>query len=128
MTDRKCRFGILGAANIARKNWQAILNSGNSTLTAVASRDPARAEQFIAECQGQVPFNPKPRATTYDELLASKDIDAVYIPLPTGLRQEWVEKAAAAGIKDVCFDRGHNKYHGRVAALADAAREAGLSF
>lgn len=38
------------------------------------------------------------------------------------------EKAAAAGIKDVCFDRGHNKYHGRVAALADAAREAGLSF
>jgi large subunit ribosomal protein L18 len=38
------------------------------------------------------------------------------------------EKAAAAGIKEVCFDRGHNKYHGRVAALADAAREAGLSF
>jgi large subunit ribosomal protein L18 len=38
------------------------------------------------------------------------------------------EKALAAGIKDVCFDRGHNKYHGRVAALADAAREAGLSF
>jgi len=38
------------------------------------------------------------------------------------------EKALAAGIKQVCFDRGHAKYHGRVAALADAAREAGLSF
>ena len=38
------------------------------------------------------------------------------------------EKAIAAGIKEVCFDRGHYKYHGRVAALADAAREAGLSF
>jgi large subunit ribosomal protein L18 len=38
------------------------------------------------------------------------------------------EKALAAGIKQVCFDRGHYKYHGRVAALADAAREAGLSF
>jgi large subunit ribosomal protein L18 len=38
------------------------------------------------------------------------------------------EKALAAGIKQVCFDRGHFKYHGRVAALADAAREAGLSF
>ncbi len=37
-------------------------------------------------------------------------------------------KAIEAGIKEVCFDRGHNKYHGRVAALADAAREAGLSF
>ena len=38
------------------------------------------------------------------------------------------EKAIAAGIKQVAFDRGHYKYHGRVAALADAAREAGLSF
>ena len=38
------------------------------------------------------------------------------------------EKAMAAGIKQVAFDRGHYKYHGRVAALADAAREAGLSF
>jgi large subunit ribosomal protein L18 len=38
------------------------------------------------------------------------------------------ERAIAAGIKQVCFDRGGSKYHGRVAALADAAREAGLSF
>ncbi len=38
------------------------------------------------------------------------------------------ERALAAGIKEVCFDRGHYKYHGRVAAVADAAREAGLSF
>jgi len=38
------------------------------------------------------------------------------------------EKALAAGVKKVAFDRGNYKYHGRVAALADAAREAGLSF
>jgi large subunit ribosomal protein L18 len=38
------------------------------------------------------------------------------------------EKAIAVGIKEVAFDRGHYKYHGRVAALADAARAAGLSF
>lgn len=38
------------------------------------------------------------------------------------------ERAAEAGIKHVCFDRGPFKYHGRVAALADAAREAGLGF
>lgn len=38
------------------------------------------------------------------------------------------ERALAAGLKTVCFDRGESRYHGRVAALADAARAAGLSF
>jgi large subunit ribosomal protein L18 len=37
-------------------------------------------------------------------------------------------KAKAAGVSDVVFDRGGYKYHGRVRALADAAREAGLHF
>jgi large subunit ribosomal protein L18 len=38
------------------------------------------------------------------------------------------ERAKAAGVTEVVFDRGGYKYHGRVQALADAAREAGLSF
>src|SRR6056297_493881 len=38
------------------------------------------------------------------------------------------EKASAAGIKAVKLDRGHNQYHGRVKAFADAAREGGLQF
>ena len=38
------------------------------------------------------------------------------------------EKAKAAGVETVAFDRGGFRYHGRVKALADAAREAGLKF
>ncbi len=38
------------------------------------------------------------------------------------------ERASAAGITDVAFDRSGFKYHGRVRAIADAAREAGLKF
>jgi large subunit ribosomal protein L18 len=38
------------------------------------------------------------------------------------------QRAKAAGIESVVFDRGGNKYHGRVAALADGARDAGLAF
>jgi large subunit ribosomal protein L18 len=38
------------------------------------------------------------------------------------------ERAKAAGVGEVVFDRAGNKYHGRVAALADAAREGGLTF
>lgn len=42
--------------------------------------------------------------------------------------KEVAEKAKAAGVTKVAFDRNGFRYHGRVKALADAAREAGLSF
>lgn len=42
--------------------------------------------------------------------------------------QRIAEVAKEKGIQEVAFDRGHYKYHGRIKALADAAREAGLKF
>ena len=103
MTQSFCRWGILGTATIARKNWHSIYNAGNSQLVAVASRTIERAQQYIAECQSQVAHDPAPIAVGgYDALLARDDIDAVYIPLPTGLRKEWVIKAAQAGKHVLC--------------------------
>lgn len=97
------RWGILSTAEIARKNWLGIKNSGNGIITAVASREVSRAEQFIDDCQHYAPFVERPTALgSYEELLMSPDVDAVYIPLPTGVRKEWVIRAAMAGKHVVC--------------------------
>lgn len=100
---KKMRFGILSTAKIAQKIWKAILQSGNAVVTEVASRDIERSRQFINECQKEMPFEDVPHALgSYEELLASETTDAVYIPLPTGIRKEWIIKAARAGKHIIC--------------------------
>lgn len=100
---KKIRFGFLSTANIGRKNWKAIHASGNAVLTAVASRDVARSRKFIAGMQAEAAFAPTPAALgSYEELIASPDVDAIYLPLPTALRKEWVLRAAAAGKHVLC--------------------------
>src|SRR5439155_8729423 len=103
MSEAKVRWGILSTAEIARKNWKAIFNSGNGVITAVASREQQRSREFIELCQRGAPFEELPRALAgYEALLSMKDVDAVYIPLPTGLRADWVIRAAQAGKHVVC--------------------------
>ena len=98
-----CRWGILSTAGIAQKNWQAMHFADNATCVAVASRDIAKAEAFIADCQSQVPFAQPPTALgSYEEIINHSDVDAVYIPLPTGVRKEWVIAAANAGKHVLC--------------------------
>jgi large subunit ribosomal protein L18 len=58
-----------------------------------------------------------------DSLKTGADKDAA-----TAVGKLVAERAIAAGIKEVVFDRGPYLYHGRVKALAEAAREGGLSF
>lgn len=97
-TNKVCRWGILGTAGIARKNWLAMRLCGNAQVVAVASRNQASAQRFIDECSAQVPQVAAPDALgSYEALLARDDIDAVYIPLPTALRHDWVLRAAEAG-------------------------------
>lgn len=57
------------------------------------------------------------RAATGDKTAKSRQLGALI-----------AERAKAAGITSVVFDRGGNKFHGRIAALAESARENGLDF
>ena len=60
--------------------------------------------------------------------LESKDAPGTKSQAATSVGKLLAERAAAKGIETVVFDRGGYLYHGRVKALADAARTAGLRF
>ena len=93
-----CRWGFLSTAGIGKKNWRAIAKSSAGSLVAVASRSQESAQAFIDECQTQCPQRQTPDALgSYETLLDRMDIDAVYIPLPTGLRKKWIIAAANKG-------------------------------
>jgi large subunit ribosomal protein L18 len=67
-------------------------------------------------------------ASTRDKAVAGELSSRTNVDAAKAVGAAIAERAKAAGISDVVFDRGGYKYHGRVRALADAAREAGLNF
>jgi len=97
------RWGVLGTGRIFRRNWLAMQESGAAVLAAVASRDMTRASGFVREMQEQAAWPQEPRVhTSYVGLLADDDLEAVYVPLPTGTRKPWVIAAAEAGKHVLC--------------------------
>ena len=128
MSKQTCRWGILSTADIAKKNWQAIWNAENATLAGVASRDKSRASAFIESCQSQRMFDPPPQAFgSYDALIESNDVDAVYVPIPTGLRKEWAIKAARNG-KHVLLEKPCSPCAGDLAEIIAACQENHVHF
>jgi large subunit ribosomal protein L18 len=67
-------------------------------------------------------------ASTLDKGLRGDKKTGADIAAATAVGKLVAERAAAVGVKDVVFDRGSYIYHGRVKALAEAAREGGLNF
>jgi predicted dehydrogenase len=93
----RVRWGILGCANIAKKRFMpGVAASSNGTLAAVASRDLGRAQEAARPYPGARALG------SYEELLAAKDVDAVYIGLPNSLHAQWTKKAADAGKAVLC--------------------------
>jgi predicted dehydrogenase len=87
--ERKVRWGILSTARVAAKVVRAIRGSGNADVIAVASRDEAKARAF-AEANGPI----AKVYGSYEALLDDAEVEAVYIPLPTAMRAQWVIAAA----------------------------------
>ena len=79
----------------------------------------------IDDCTGKVVAS----ATTCGKELAGKfKASGKSIEAATALGELIAKNALEKGISEVCFDRGARVYHGRVKALADSARKAGLKF
>ncbi len=92
MKHAKTRIGVLGCARIARRSVLPAIKelSEDFDLVAVASRDFSKANEFSKE------FECEP-IVGYERIIEREDIEALYIPLPTGLHYEWISKAISFG-------------------------------
>jgi D-xylose 1-dehydrogenase (NADP+, D-xylono-1,5-lactone-forming) len=112
-------WGILSTARIGGRLVEAARATGEADIVAVASRNEVSAQAF-ADAHGI------PRAHgSYEALLADREVEAVYIPLPNRLHVEWTLRALEAGKHVLCekpMDRGPDQ----VARVFDAAQARGL--
>jgi len=120
VADRPFQWGILSAANIARRRFvPGIQASAEGVAAAVAARDGDRARAFADELG-------IPRAYgSYEELLADPEIDGVYIGLPNSLHTAWTIRAAAAG-KHVLCEKPLSRRASDVEQMVAACKDAGV--
>ncbi len=93
---RSLRWGLLSTARINRSLIPPLRDSARNQLRAVASRDGAKVKAYAAEWNIPLMFD------SYEAMLASTEVDAVYISLPNGLHAEWTIKALRAGKHVLC--------------------------
>jgi len=107
----------------ARKGRMRIRAQGTERLTVHRTPCHMYAQVIAADGQRVVATASTLEAGVRDGLKGTGNVAAA-----AAVGKAIAEKAKAAGVSKVAFDRSGFKYHGRVKALADAAREAGLEF
>ena len=118
MESSVIKIGVMGCASIAARSLiPAIRGNSSFQLVAVASRDSKKAEALAAKVGC--------RAITGYEHLLSADIDAVYMPLPTGLHEEWVGRCLEAG-KHVFVEKSFGISYAATRRMAEEAKKKGL--
>jgi len=115
----KLKIGVLGCASIAKRSViPAIKQVSNFELIAIASRTTTKANEFAQEFACEA-------ITGYQNLLNRHDIDAIYMPLPTGLHEEWVIKALKAG-KHILIEKSLAMNYESAKKMVDLAQQKGL--
>jgi D-xylose 1-dehydrogenase (NADP+, D-xylono-1,5-lactone-forming) len=112
------KWGILSTADINRKVIPGVRASEKAELTAVASRDQRRADEYAREWQIDRAYG------SYEALLEDTDVEAVYISLPNTLHCEWSSRAVEAG-KHVLCEKPLSRHVGDVESAFDAAERNG---
>ena len=113
------RFGVLGCADIAwRRTLPSMVACPDVDLVAVASRDADKAARFAERFGGEAVHG-------YEAVLEREDVDAVYLPLPTGLHREWCARALRAG-KHVLVEKPMAVDHQEALELAALADKHGV--
>ena len=119
MTDEPVRWGILGTAEINDKLLAGARLTDAVEVVAVGSRTASRAAAFAER-------HAIPRAHgTYEELLADREVEAIYNALPNSLHHAWTLRALAAG-KHVLCEKPYTRRPAEVDEAFDAADRAGL--
>jgi len=117
------RWGIIGPGNIANNFADGLKESFSGQLTAIASKNNERRESFGDKYNIDAAL----RFSSYDDLLNSENIDAVYISTPHTLHAEWTIKAAGKGKHVLCEKPGAvNFMEGQ--QVIEAVREAGVFY
>lgn len=110
-------------ASVRRKVKLAGITSGRMRLSVFRSSKHIHA-QLIDDLKGETVA----AASSLEKSLREANKTGANIEAAKTVGKLLAERATAKGVKDVVFDRGGYIYHGRVKALADAAREGGLNF
>ncbi|NZA27660.1 50S ribosomal protein L18 [Luteimonas sp. SJ-92] len=107
----------------AKSTRARIRDIGTPRLSVLRTGQHVYAQLFSADGSKVLAAASTTQADVRDGLKSNKNIEAA-----AKVGRAIAEKAKAAGVDKVAFDRSGYRYHGRVKALADAAREGGLEF
>lgn len=117
------RWGIIGPGNIANNFADGLKESFSGQLTAIASKNNERRESFGDKYNIDAAL----RFSSYDDLLNSENIDAVYISTPHTLHAEWTIKAAGKGKHVLCEKPGAVNFR-EGQQVIEAVRQAGVFY